>query len=149
MKNILLLTIMLLGFLSCNSKIKNPETLPKDIAMKKVINKNYAEDSTTLKTLQMEIVNIIEEKTCDDVSQWKISAMGSKACGGPAYYIAYPKESEERLLPKIKTYSAQQSSFNEKYGIMSDCIIENEPKGITCENGKAVLQYSSLDEISN
>lgn len=145
MKNILILTIILLGFLSCKTKIENPETLPKDIAMKKVINKNYAEDSTTLKTLQMEIINIIAEKTCDDASQWKISAMGSKACGGPAYYISYPLEIEENILPKIKTYSAQQSSFNEKYGIISDCMLEMEPSGIMCEGGKAVLQYSSLE----
>lgn len=139
MKIILLISIILLGIISCKSKKINLETLPKDIALKKSLNENYPEDSATLNSLQVEIVNMIAEKTCEDASQWKISPMGSKPCGGPAYFIAYPKELEEELLPKIKTYSIQESGFNEKYGIVSNCVMEIEPAGIACENGKAVF----------
>lgn len=138
MKIILIFSIVLISLISCKSKI-NPETLPKDIALKKVLNKNYPEDSATLKNLQKEIVNSIAAKTCDDASKWKISPMGSKPCGGPTSYIAYPKEMEEEILPKIKTYSIQEAGFNEKYGIVSDCVMEPEPSGILCENGKTVF----------
>lgn len=141
MKNILILAIIFVGFLSCASKIKNPETLPKDIVMKKVLNKNYSTDSTSLKVMRDEIENTIGDKTCEDASKWKVAAIGTKSCGGPAKYIAYPIELEASILPKIKNYTAQQSGFNEKYGIISDCLVEKEPTGILCENGKAVLKY--------
>ncbi|MFC6269639.1 hypothetical protein [Frigoriflavimonas asaccharolytica] len=146
MKTCVILFLSALTIYSCNSKIKNPETLPKDIIMKKVLNENYASDSSMVKGLQLEIENIIAEKTCSDASKWKISPIGAKPCGGAAYYIAYPKEIEEDILPKINIYTAQESGFNEKYGITSDCLVANEPTGILCENGKAVLQYSSLEE---
>ena len=144
MKVYLYILIVLLSLASCKSKVQIDENLPKDIALKKVFNKNYASDSATLKNLQAEIVNSIAVISCDDARKWKIAAMGSKPCGGPANYIAYPVEIEEQILPKIKTYTIQESGFNEKYGIVSDCMMETEPTGIICIEGKAELQRSTL-----
>lgn len=146
MKVSLFIVIVMLGLASCKSKVQLDENLPKDIALKKVFNKNYSADSATLRSLQAEIVNSIADISCDDAQKWKIAAIGSKPCGGPANYIAYPIEIEEQILPKIKTYTIQESGFNEKYGIVSDCMMETEPTGILCVEGKAELQRSTLSE---
>ena len=139
---ITLLIILFAAFMtSCKSKMIYPENLPKDVAMKKILNQNFGSDSTGLRNMEQEIVAMISTKNCDDPKLWKIAPMGTKPCGGPAYFIAYPIDMELNILPKIKTYSLQEAGFNEKYGIMSDCTMAEEPTGISCEKGKAVLEY--------
>ncbi|EAZ80999.1 hypothetical protein [Algoriphagus machipongonensis] len=49
------------------------------------------------------IISISESKNCTDSSNWKFTAIGSKACGGPASYIAYSSEiNESEFLDLVK-----------------------------------------------
>lgn len=115
------------------------ENLPKDISLKEMSTADYPSDSARLSVSRLEITESIAKVRCEDASQWKISAMGAKPCGGPAYYIAYPEEMEEEIAPKIARFAQQQSSFNQKYGRLSDCVIAPEPTSVQCKNGKVVL----------
>ena len=112
------------------------ETLPKDIALKPDNNYVQQEDYKKLSVMIQEIEAEIAKETCTDASEWRISPIGSKPCGGPSSYIAYPIKIENEILPKIKNVTQMQSAFNQKYGIISDCAVVPAPSGIRCENGK-------------
>ena len=141
MKHYLIIAISVLTFASCSSKkaIVEEETLPKDIALKPDNNFSQEDDQRLMKNLIQEIDSLIGTEPCTDVANWKFTAIGAKACGGPSSYIAYPVQLEDKILPKVTQFTSMQSTFNTKYGMMSDCAIVLPPSEIKCENGKAVL----------
>ena len=126
----------------CTSK-KATENLPKDIALKPVRTEAQDADREQLGDLRAEIDSLVSSVTCNKVDDWRISPIGSKPCGGPAAYLAYPISLENEITPKITEYTTRQSDFNRKYGLMSDCALVPQPSGIRCENGKAVLITSN------
>lgn len=141
MKNLLLIAISTLTLASCSSKkkIADEETLPKDIALKPENTFSHEEEQVQMKNLIKEIDSLITTESCSDPEEWKFTAIGSKACGGPVSYIAYPIKLEEELLPKVAQFTAMQTAFNTKYKMMSDCAVVLPPVEIKCENGKAIL----------
>ncbi|MGC4130030.1 MAG: hypothetical protein QM564_10875 [Bergeyella sp.] len=155
MKLVFTSIIFVLAVISCGSRI-NPDDLPKDIALKP--EKPKISDSTAtekdfdaglpkkMQELRDEIEELVSSVSCDDASQWRISPLGSKPCGGPARYIAYPKSKEKEILPKIKTYTELQTAYNKTNNLVSDCAVVLPPSGIKCENGNAVLYRNSGTE---
>jgi hypothetical protein len=89
--------------------------------------------------LYNEIVALSESVPCTNSAEWKITPMGSKACGGPTQYIAYHQSVESRFLGLVKQYTELQAEYNKKNNIVSDCALVAEPRGIVCENGKPVF----------
>lgn len=141
MKHLLIIAISLLTLTSCLSKKKlmDEETLPKDISQKPHIHNSQEDDQLQMKNLIKEIDSIISAEPCTDAANWKFTAIGAKACGGPSSYIAYPIQLEDEILSKVTQFTSMQSAFNIKYGLMSDCAMVLPPAEIICENGKAVL----------
>ncbi len=91
-----------------------------------------------------EILKISESVKCEGGNDWKFTAIGSKACGGPSGYIAYSKSIDEAaFLQKVESYTAAVKTFNEKWGATSDCSLVTPPSAVGCEDGKAVLIYDS------
>ena len=148
MKHLLMIAISVFIFSACSSKkaIVEEETLPKDIALKPDNNFTQEDDQLRMKGLIQEIDSLINEEPCTDVANWKFTAIGAKACGGPSSYIAYPVQLEDEILPKVTQFTSMQSAFNTKYGLMSDCAIVLPPAEIICENGKAVLIGDRLEK---
>lgn len=148
MKNLLIIGISVLTLASCSSKkgIVEAETLPKDISQKPHDHFTQDEEHVQMKNLIKEIDSIIGNENCTDASDWKFTAIGSKACGGPSSYIAYPTKLEEEILPKVTQFTSMQSDFNTKYGLMSDCAMVMPPVEIRCENGKAILIGDRIDK---
>lgn len=102
--------------------------------------KEYA--LSELDELYKKIVSISESKTCSNSSNWKFTAIGSKACGGPTGYIAYSTEIDEKeFLDLVAQYTKLQNEYNVKNEIFSDCMYIVSPSGVICENGKPVFQY--------
>lgn len=168
MKNFAAFLFALILLISCGANKKLQENLPIDIAMRPLkdsllisrkdsitANNNVARAESSrqrrdslvsverLNQLKQQIDSLISTKTCTDASQWRISPLGAKPCGGPSSYIAYPKELEESILPKITMYNLQNSEYNRQNRLISDCSVIESPSGIQCENGKAVLLYGS------
>ncbi|QOW10661.1 hypothetical protein Q73A0000_09885 [Kaistella flava (ex Peng et al. 2021)] len=141
MKNLLIIAISALTLVSCSSKkgIADEETLPKDIALKPDNQFSQDEEQLQMKNLITKIDSLISTETCSDATEWKFTAIGAKACGGPSSYIAYPTKLENEILPKVTQFTSMQSAFNTKYKIMSDCAMVLPPTEIKCEDGKVVL----------
>lgn len=154
MRNSVFVLIFVAFLFSCTSTSINTDDLPKDVALKPQ-NENPNPDNSnpstlahditekTLQDLRTEIEDIINSESCADASQWRISPLGSKPCGGPVRYIAYPKSKENQILSKIQAYNAGQSAYNKAKGLTSDCSVPATPTGIICKNNVAVLTYDN------
>ena len=100
------------------------------------------EELKILNELYIEIQELAQSEACVDAGEWAYTAIGAKACGGPADYIAYPLNiNVESFLEKVAQYTAMQEEFNETWGIVSDCALPAEPIGIECIDGAAQLIY--------
>ncbi|WP_172280307.1 hypothetical protein [Chryseobacterium sp. LAM-KRS1] len=125
---------------SCGTK-NITDNLPKDISERPADENSKKYDEVQLEKAKAVVESEIAKEKCSNPDDWKIAPMGAKACGGPKFYIAYPKVSEEQILPLIEGYNKKEAEFNTKYGITSDCSVIAEPKGIKCKNGKAELIF--------
>jgi len=127
---------------SCSSTKNNTGNLPKDISERPADENSQMYEAAQLDKIKASIETEIAKEKCNDASQWTFAPMGSKACGGPQLYIAYPKKSETVILQKINDYTEKVKAFNEKYKVMSDCMMIIPPSSIKCVDGKAELVNS-------
>lgn len=137
-----LVLISALTMSSCaSSKSTDSSNLPIDISERPADESSKKYDEANLDKLKSIIESEIAKEKCTSASDWAFAPMGSKACGGPVSYIAYPKKLETSILRKIENYTQTMSEFNKKYGITSDCMMIAEPSGLRCQSEKAVLIY--------
>ena len=94
-----------------------------------------------LEQLEQEIIALSESVSCTSSEEWSFTPMGSKACGGPTRYIAYHQSIETSFLNLVEQYTDLQRVYNEKYNIVSDCMLVVAPRLVTCEGGKPVFVY--------
>ena len=141
MKISLAVVVISLSAISCKTAQGDSSTLPKDISERPTNESSQRYDEAQLDKLKASIESLIDEEKCTNASEWTFSPLGSKACGGPVTYIAYPKKLENTILPLIGEYTASMSEYNKKYNITSDCMMTAEPRSIKCQNGKAELIY--------
>jgi len=141
MKKTLLLLTLSVALLSCGTRKKaaDPDTLPKDVALRPDTNSGMQYDREQLSLMRKEIEAMIALTPCTNTADWMFAPIGAKPCGGPSSYIAYPIARQNEILPLIQKFSSQQAAFNQKYKMMSDCALVPEPAGIRCEDGKAIL----------
>jgi hypothetical protein len=97
--------------------------------------------SEELLSAQAEIIRLAESVPCTNASEWKFTPMGSKACGGPARYLAYHQSVERELLDLVERFTSLQKAYNEKNNVLSDCMLVGPPRSVQCEANKAVLVY--------
>lgn len=99
-------------------------------------------DEQELFNLRSEINELSEQVNCENNANWKFTAIGAKACGGPTGFIAYSANiNEVEFLKKVDLYTQKQKAFNAKWAIGSDCSAPSPPKAIECVNGKPKFIY--------
>ncbi|SKB85042.1 hypothetical protein SAMN05660226_03421 [Parapedobacter luteus] len=99
-------------------------------------------ESLQLEALRQEIDSLAAQYPCEDVTEWRFTAIGEKACGGPAGYIAYTTEMDTvAFLEKVATYTELQKAYNSKWDVVSDCMLLLPPSRIDCEDGKPKLVW--------
>jgi len=100
------------------------------------------EDFANLNERYLEIKELSESVDCEDSSEWSFTAYGAKACGGPIGFIAYSSKIDTvHFLKLVEEYTKENERLNIKWGAVSDCSIPRGPKGVKCEDGKAVFVY--------
>ena len=130
-----------LTMVSCKSAQNNdPAEMPKDISERPADESSQKYDEAQLDKLKASIESMTTKEKCTNAADWTFSPIGTKACGGPVSYIAYPKKNES-ILSKIQEYTQKMADFNKKYNITSDCMMAAEPTGVKCQGEKAVLIY--------
>ena len=96
------------------------------------LNRKY---SSIMKYINLEDVG--ENISCQSLP------IGSKACGGPQGYVAFPESiNQEELGEMIEEYTQFERDYNEKWGITSDCSHVSPPIEVIVQNGKCKAVFN-------
>ena len=82
---------------------------------------------------------------CTSAAQCRTLPIGSKACGGPARWMAWSTTASDgqRLQTWAQELAQRQRRREEAEGILSNCSFEADP-GAVCTAGRCMLARSSL-----
>ncbi|TBN02731.1 hypothetical protein EYD45_11440 [Hyunsoonleella flava] len=99
-------------------------------------------DYRALMDLFDDALDLIKDIPCGNSEDWSFTPYGSKACGGPQWFIAYPNTIDtEEFLSKIEAYTKAEHDYNVKWSVFSTCDVVSPPKEIVCENGFPILKF--------
>ena len=127
-KHLWMSTFLCLFFLAC---------LPDDGE-----SSDYDQELETLTILKAQIESLAANSACNDSSDCRYIAFGSKPCGGPWSYLVYSTSIDTTDLENmVGQYNQLEALFNAKWGIASDCAVVTEPVDVICENNICVAVY--------
>lgn len=79
---------------------------------------------------------------CNESTECKFIALGSKPCGGPWSYLVYSTSIDvNKLESLVEDYNKNEAAFNLRWGIISDCSFVLPPTSVICENNKCIAVY--------
>ncbi|KPH56823.1 hypothetical protein [Pseudoalteromonas porphyrae] len=106
---------------------------------------NVVASKESLSIAHQQLKDLISDPQCDDHTQCKILAIGSRACGGPSSYVAYSTKSadEQEVLASAKQITSLESQFNAQTGMISICQHLTEPSAQCIENKCVKLEGSA------
>jgi hypothetical protein len=107
--------LMALGAAACTA---GPETAPPAAASE---------------TLWPAVKAEVGDAACDSAAQCRSMPVGSKACGGPAGYLAWStkRSSEPRLKALVERHAQAQRDEDARAGAASNCMMVMDP-GASC-----------------
>ena len=93
----------------------------------------------TLADLKAEVVRMIGDAACADVSQCRAIAFGAKPCGGPWQYLVYSIAITDSMALEaaVARYNGEETRLNASEGRMSDCSLALPPT-LARVNGRCV-----------
>lgn len=99
-------------------------------------------DHRALMDLFDHALELVKDLPCENSGNWTFVPYGSKACGGPQWFVAYPTTIDtEDFLKRIEIYTKAEQDYNTKWSVFSTCDVVSPPKGVVCENGYPVLKF--------
>lgn len=102
----------------------------------------FEEDQQELIALKQNIEDLVSTSVCNENTECKFIAFGSKPCGGPWKYLVYSTSIDEtNLKTLVVNYNKKEAAYNQKWGIVSDCAMVNPPVSTSCENNTCVAIY--------
>jgi hypothetical protein len=96
-------------------------------------------DWTQITALEDQAKALVHTTGCASVDQCRTAAVGSRACGGPRYYLVYCAASTDStaLFAKLVAVAAAERQYNQHYNIASTCEFRMPPKvalsGASCQ----------------
>ncbi len=72
---------------------------------------------------------LVKAEGCSSAAQCRTAPVGSRACGGPRYYLVYCAQTTDSaaLFRKLDAVAAAEREFNTRYQIMSTCEFRMPP----------------------
>ncbi len=133
MKKIMILSVLLFQFFTISCEMLESDN-----------NKTQQEDLSELIAHKEYILSLVASTSCTTNSQCEYLALGSKPCGGPWSYLAYPSSMDTRLLrEQVAIYNLKENQYNQKWNITSDCMFVSPPIRVDCINNKCVAVYNN------
>ena len=88
-----------------------------------------AADRAGILRLEQEARALVRADGCIDSGQCRSAPVGSKACGGPRFWLPYCPLTTDvpALMARLTALQAAEQQFNKTYGIISDCSYVTEP----------------------
>ena len=82
---------------------------------------------------------LVKTDGCTSAGECRTAAVGSRACGGPRYYLVYCSRTTDSaaLFRKLDAVAAAEGEYNAKYQLVSTCEFRMPPKvalsGASCQ----------------
>lgn len=93
-----------------------------------------------LSDLSDQIDTLIASSSCNDASECRYIAFGSKPCGGPWEYLVYSTSIDTLQLQNlVEEYNLLESDYNQNCDVVSDCLFVGPPQELSCENGQCTI----------
>lgn len=100
------------------------------------------EEREELDIYKKTIEDLAATSVCNEDTECKFIAFGSKPCGGPWNYLIYTTSIDtEKLELWVEDYNQREADFNTNWGVASDCAVVNPPTSINCENNTCIPVY--------
>ncbi|HEY8165951.1 MAG TPA: hypothetical protein VIF83_10410 [Gemmatimonadaceae bacterium] len=86
-------------------------------------------DWAAIEKLEQQAKGITKASGCSSSSDCRAAAVGSRACGGPRYYVTYCARSTDSaaLYSKLDEVAAAEKAYNAKYQLVSTCEFRMPP----------------------
>jgi len=105
-------------------------------------NLNKEQEQEELAQLKHLIEDLTSESICNQSTECKYIAFGSKPCGGPWSYLIYSTSiNTDQLEDMVSIYNQKENAFNIKYNVVSDCSLAIPPSELSCENNQCIAIY--------
>lgn len=98
-------------------------------------------DWAAIEKLEGEAKAIAKTSGCQASSECRTAAVGSRACGGPRYYIPYCAKATDSaaLASKLDEVAKAEQAYNTKYQLASTCEMRMPPP-VTLTGGVCTAQ---------
>lgn len=148
------LTLILAGFLAsgCSKNSLPSDQQPSEPAPGASTGNNTGGSNTGLTATQQSDWNAIEALEaqskaiakidgCPSSSDCRSAPVGSRACGGPRYYIPWCAKTTDSaaLYRKLDEVSAAEQAYNRKYNLASTCEFRMPPT-VVASGGSCVVK---------
>ena len=86
-------------------------------------------DWAQIVALENEAKGQVKTEGCSSVAQCRTAAVGSRACGGPRYYLVYCSLSTDSaaLFRKLDAVAQAEREYNTRYHVVSTCEFRMPP----------------------
>jgi hypothetical protein len=87
-------------------------------------------DWAQIVALENEAKALVKTDGCSSASECRTAPVGSRACGGPRYYLVYCSRSTDSvaLFRKINAVAAAEREYNTRYQLVSTCEFRLPPQ---------------------
>jgi hypothetical protein len=102
-------------------------------------------DWAQITAIENEAKAIVKIDGCSSAGECRTAAVGSRACGGPRYYLVYCSKTTDTaaLFKKLEAVAAAEREFNSKYQIVSTCEFRM-PSTVGLSGGSCQAQPASV-----
>src|SRR2546423_1456197 len=87
-------------------------------------------DWNQIVAIENEAKALVKTDGCSSADQCRTAAVGSRACGGPRYYLVYCAKTTDTvaLFEKLDAIRSAEQEFNKRYQVVSTCEFRMPPK---------------------
>jgi hypothetical protein len=87
------------------------------------------EDWTQIVDLENQAKALAKADGCSSAAQCRTAPVGSRACGGPRYYLVYCSQTTDSsaLFRKLDAIAAAEREYNSRYQLVSTCEFRMPP----------------------
>ncbi|HKR09702.1 MAG TPA: hypothetical protein VJS39_10965 [Gemmatimonadaceae bacterium] len=119
MKSDLVYMVALSLILGCSANQTPPDPTPGKI----VFTGDQKSDWDQILALENEAKALVKADGCLSADQCRTAPVGSRACGGPRYYLVYCAKTTDTaaLFKKLAAIAAAEQEFNKRYQVVSTC----------------------------
>ena len=121
---------------ACSPANQTPHNPPP---AKVVFTGDQKTDWAQIVALENQAKALVKPDGCSSSDQCRTAPVGSRACGGPRYYIVYCAQTTDSaaLFATLKEVSAAEKEYNKRYQLVSTCEFRMPPKialiGSSCQ----------------